>query len=308
MRLRLQKLLILAFTFTFMNLSSQDDLSSLVDNEVNASEEKEYVSATFKTTRLINLSTNEQVKRGELDFRIAHRFGDLATKESLSNFFGFDNVADIRFSFDYGVTDKWAIGIGRTKGAYATRQIWDVNTKYKIFQQETEGFPVGISFNGIASFTSMESTNSPTDVTYFDNSFAHRWSYFGQFLFVRKFSQDFSLILSPSVLHRNLVKAGDNNTHIAMAAGLRMKISKRAAIIADYYQVLNQSDYQKSIGFQMPVGLGFEIETGGHVFHALLSSNRGLLENQFLAENSEEIGLGEIRLGFNISRVFNIIK
>lgn len=289
-------------------LSAQDkDLSALVDNETSTEPEK--VIASFKTTRLVNLTTIEQVKRGELDFRIAHRFGDIAgSAGGASTFFGFDNVSDIRFSFDYGISDKWQIGIGRSKGGYSTTQVFDLNSKYKLFEQKKEGFPLAISFFGGLTFTSMHSSGAAADINNFDRSTAHRFNYFGQVLFARKINNQISIIIAPTIVHRNLVNLGDNNTHFAIAAGARFKISKRAAIIADYYQVLNVSTYQKSIGHQMPIGLGFELETGGHVFHALFSTNTGLMESQFLPNNTAKFTAGQIRFGFNISRVFTLIK
>lgn len=303
------------FSFTlilcslFLSLSAQDDeLSKLVESQTDSSLDNQ-VTASFKTTRLINLTTIEQVKRGELDFRIAHRFGDIAGNAGgAATFFGFDNVSDIRFSFDYGIFDVWQIGIGRSKGGYTTSQVFDLNSKLKLAQQKKNGFPLAISFFSGLTFTTMSSSGALSDINNFDRSAAHRFNYFGQVLFARKFSDKFSLIIAPTIVHRNLVFLGDNNTHLAIAAGARFKISKRAAIIADYYQVLNVSTFQKLIGHQMPIGLGFELETGGHVFHALFSTNTGLMETQFLPNNTAKFTAGQVRLGFNISRVFTILK
>lgn len=296
--------------FSFVSLFAQDDdLSKLVDSASAGSPSDEKVIATFKTTRLINLTTIEQVKKGELDFRIAHRFGDLAGNNGgASTFFGFDNVSDIRFSFDYGVMDNWQIGIGRSKGGYTTSQVFDLNSKFKLFQQAKNGFPLAVSLHGGLTFTSMASDGLSTSINNYSKSTAHRFNYFGQILFARKLSDRFSLIIAPTVVHRNLVQLGDNNTHFAIAAGARAKISKRVAIIADYYQLLNKSNYQNSIDYQMPIGLGLEIETGGHVFHALFSTNTGLMESQFLPNNTAKFTAGQVRLGFNISRVFTILK
>jgi len=67
--------LFLLFVCTsFTPLVAQDDLEDLFDDPIDSNER---VSATFKTSRLINIHTIEQPKRGELDFRITHRFGDL---------------------------------------------------------------------------------------------------------------------------------------------------------------------------------------------------------------------------------------
>jgi hypothetical protein len=299
--------IVLFISIAHLVKAQDDDLSKLVDENTDL-KTKDKVIATFKTTRLINLATNEQVKKGNLDFRIAHRFGDLGTpKDIAANFLGFDKVTDIRFSFDYGISNRWAIGIGRSKGAYGQTQVFDLNSKFKIIQQETKGFPIGISVYGGLTYTAMSSNGITSSVLNFDKSSAHRLNYFGQLLLVKKISPNLSIIIAPTVVHRNLVNLGDNNTTFAIAAGARMKISKRTAIIADYYQVLNLSTFQKLNEFQMPLGLGVEIETGGHVFHVLLSTNKGLVESQFLPESYEKISLGQIRLGFNISRVFTII-
>lgn len=294
-------------TWAITATAQEDELLKLVDDQVGT-KKKEKVHATFKTTRLINLTTNEQVKKGELDFRIAHKFDDIAGPgKGTSNFFGFDKVVDIRFSFDYGLSNKWAIGIGRSSGAYDHSQVFDLNTKYKLVEQVSGGFPFSISTYGGLTYTTMPSSGVASTTTNFTNG-AHRLNYFGQILFAKKVNTEFSFIIGPTIVHRNLVQFGDNNTTAAIAVGLRYKISKRSAIIADYYQVLNLSTYQNSNEFQMPIGLGYELETGGHVFHVLLSTNKGLVESQFLPNSYEKFTKGEIRLGFNISRTFSIGK
>jgi Membrane bound beta barrel domain (DUF5777) len=289
--------------------AQEEDLSKLVDANI-APATKEKIAYTFKTSRLINLATNEQVKKGELDFKIAHRFANmLGTGARETNLFGLDGVSDIRFSFDYGVSDRWMIGVGRSKGAYAQSQVYDLNSKFKILEQQTKGMPLGLSANVQATYTTMASSGISSTVTNFDKSMAHRLQYFAQLIAVKKISPSISLVLAPSIIHRNLVSIGDNNTQFALGLGARIKMSKRAAIIVDYYQLLNKSSYQTSINYMPPIGLGFEVETGGHVFHVLLSNTRGLTESQFLTENYSTPGneIGQMRLGFNISRVFTVI-
>lgn len=293
----------------FLSLSAQDDeLSKLVESQTDSSLDNQ-MTASFKTTRLINLTTIEQVKKGELDFRIAHRFGNLAGPGGGStNFFGLENVSDIRFSFDYGLTDRLAIGIGRSKGAYDLNQLWDANSKYKILIQNKKTIPISLSVNAGLTYTTMPSASASSSVTHFDRSAAHRFNYFGQVLIARKMSNALSFILAPTIVHRNLVTLGDNNTHYAIGIGARAKISNRAAIIADYYQLINKSGFQSQNKHIPPIGLGFELETGGHVFHIILSNTGGLMENQFIPLGNEDPTKGNFRLGFNISRVFTILK
>src|SRR5258706_12867895 len=77
------------FVFGLLNLSTasaQDDLM----NELNKAmpKERDFIYATFKGTRLINLHTVETVGSGTLEFRIAHRFGDFSS--GANNFWGLD--------------------------------------------------------------------------------------------------------------------------------------------------------------------------------------------------------------------------
>lgn len=305
----IRKILCPSFLALCFTLQAQDDeLAALINNQTDSTIDKK-VTASFKTTRLINLTTIEQVKRGELDFRIAHRFSNIAgSGGGTTNFFGLENVSDIRFSFDYGISDRWSIGFGRSKGAYELKELWDLTSKFKLMMQEKDGFPLAISIHGGLTYTTMASSGVSSDITNFDKSAAHRFNYFGQVLIARKLNESISVIIAPTVVHRNLVYLGDVNTHFSIGMGLRAKISKRAAIIADYYQLVNKSSYQSLRGYVPPIGLGFELETGGHVFHILLSNNGGLMENQFIPSTNESPSKGNFRLGFNISRVFTILK
>src|SRR5688500_8161872 len=123
-------------------IARAQDLDSLMGEMDETEKVPEYVTATFKTTRLVNLNTVEQVKKGELDFRISHRFDDAAgTAGGISTLYGFDNVADIRIAFDYGLSDIWTIGFARSKGAHLRRQILDFNSKVKLLRQQKSGMP-----------------------------------------------------------------------------------------------------------------------------------------------------------------------
>ena len=154
----------------------------------------------------------------------------------------------------------------------------------------------------------VKSTDS-TSVTSFPK-FAHRVSYVVQPIIARKFSKGFSLQMMPTYVYRNFVPFNDENGIFAMGAGGRLKITKRTAIIAEYYYVF--SNYRKDLlvddkkVYFNPIAIGFEIETGGHVFHMNFTNSRGILENQFLPYTKSSWAAGEFRFGFNISRVFYI--
>jgi hypothetical protein len=127
---------------------AQEDLLSLVDDKKDEGPKKVY--ATFKTVKIGNVQTIETVKKNHLDFRIAHRFGNVydanlknPINETFQTFMGFDNATDIRISFDYGLTDNLTIGIGRSK----FNRLLDGNLKWRILTQTTDfRIPVSVAF------------------------------------------------------------------------------------------------------------------------------------------------------------------
>ncbi|MFN9518222.1 MAG: DUF5777 family beta-barrel protein [Bacteroidota bacterium] len=47
------------------------------------------------------------------------------------------------------------------------------------------------------------------------------------------------------------------------------------------------------------------METGGHVFQLHFTNASGMIEQQFIAQNTGQFNFSQIRLGFNISRTFS---
>ncbi|NQZ78087.1 MAG: hypothetical protein HRT61_18580, partial [Ekhidna sp.] len=92
-------LLFLGFLFS-LTLYGQEELMALLDAE--DTEDKGFVSATFKGTRVINGHSIETRTNGVLEFIISHRFGALNT--GYEEFWGLD-FANIRLGLEYGITD-----------------------------------------------------------------------------------------------------------------------------------------------------------------------------------------------------------
>lgn len=295
------------FYLTFTQVHAQNLDSLMAADDVNALSVP--VTATFKTTRLVNLQTIEQVKQGELDFRITHRFDDIAgAGGGITTLYGLDNVTDIRIAFDYGVKDWWTVGFGRSKGAYERRQIVDLNSKIKLItQKQSGGSPLSASLYFAAEIATMHTSSDITSVNYFKENGFYRVNYVSQLLLARKFGSRLSILLSPTFVYRNLVNYKENNATFALGAGIRYKFTKRVGLIVDYFQTFD-SYLTAANGFRAPLGVGIELETGGHVFHLLFSNNSGLLESQYLTANKQDWTKGQFRFGFNISRVFTVAK
>jgi hypothetical protein len=256
----------------------------------------DYTIATFKTTRLVNGHTVETVGKRVLDFKVSHRFGML--NSGAYELFGLDN-ATMRMSFDYGLTDRFMVGIGRS----TFEKQYDAFAKYKIVRQATgkQAFPFTIT--GVASV--MLKTLKNTDGTPKRN-FTDRLFYAYQLLLARKFSEQTSIQLAPTVVHHNIVPgATDPNDNYALGIGGRHKISKRVSINAEYYYVLPDTKLPNT---HNSLSLGVDIETGGHVFQLHCTNSRGMTERTFITETPGEWSNGDIYFGFNISRVFTLGK
>jgi opacity protein-like surface antigen len=279
-----------------VSFAQSDDLLADIDKD----KKKEAVANTFKATRIINSSTVENLAAGVLDFRILHRFGSVS--DGVDNFFGFDN-ATTRIGLDYGVTKWMMVGLGHST-LYKTN---DGFVKLKLIPQKVNGTPVSVSYFGGMSVNGDKSPTLPTGMTYY---FSNRLAYSHQMLIARKFNSNLSLQLMPTIIHQNLVDSSKYaNTTFAMGVGGRVKVSKRMAITGEYYYRVNNTEILNSgAKTYNSLSLGCDIETGGHVFQLFFSNSGGMSERAFVNQTMDTWTKGRIHFGFNISRVFTVVK
>jgi hypothetical protein len=137
------------------------------------------------------------------------------------------------------------------------------------------------------------------------NYFTSRLAYYNQLIIGRKFSEALSLQVMPTLVHKNLVQlATDKNDIIGLGFGGRLKVSKRMALTWDYTYVLDGLP----VGYYNPLSFGLDIETGGHVFQLHVSNAVGMNERAFITETTGQWGQGQVRFGFNLSRMFQLKK
>jgi opacity protein-like surface antigen len=258
--------------------------------------QKEYVSNSFKSSRVIMSHSVEMLRPGVLDFRILHRFGNV--NQGLSEFFGLDQ-ATIRLGLDYGISDHLTVGIGRG----SLKKEIDGFLKWRAVQQATGPGSLPFSLVAVAGSTII---GSPWSDPARENHFSSRVGYYGQAIIGRKFSENLTLQLMPTMLHRNFVETkADPNDLYATGIGGRIKLTKRISLNVDYYYVINQNDLRD---VHNPLSIGFDIETGGHVFQLHFTNAVGMNERVFLTETTNDWANGDIQFGFNISRSFQIGK
>ena len=281
-------------------INAQDtlDLMSQLEKELG-NEEKDmvnYTTATFKTTRLINGHSVENVGKGVLDVKISHRFGKV--NGGAYEFFGLDN-ASMRMGMDYGINRYLMVGIGRN----TYEKTYDAFFKLKILRQSTgkRKMPITLSYVPTMALKTIK-YEDPNRKNYFTS----RLFFTHQLLIGRKFSENTSLQLMPTFSHRNLVQLNaDPNNLMAIGIGGRQKLTKRVSVNAEYYY---QIPGYKLTGTTDCFSLGFDLETGGHVFQLHFTNSPGMTERSFISETKGKWSKGDVLFGFNISRVFTIGK
>jgi len=264
--------------------------------EDKTTEEIHYASATFKSTRIMNGHSVEKMPPGQLDFRISHRFGTL--NSGPYEFFGLDQ-SGIRLGLEYGIF-KWLMaGIGR--GTY--EKTFDGFCKFTILKQSSGARVMPVFVSALSSVAVTSVKWSDPDRT---NYFSSRLSYVQQLLIARKVNQSFSIQLAPTFVHRNLVATEfDPNDLYAIGAGGRVKLTNRISFNVEYYYMITRKSYMSQTVYD-PLSLGFDIETGGHVFQLIFTNSIAMIEKGFIGETTGNWTKGDIHFGFNISRVFTL--
>lgn len=285
---------VLVFLFSGVLAASAQDstLMNLLGDSLSS--KGEIVTATFKATQIVNTPTIESPGKGGLQFLIMHRFGRI--NEGAYALFGLDN-ASIRFGLDYGVNDRFAVGIGRS----SLDKTFDGSIKWKLLQQKKGATPLSVSVYALIANTTLRYTDKP-----YMNA-KYRTAYQSSLLLARKFTSRFSLQVTPTWLHYNLVPTtADKNDVLAFSVGGRLKLTKRMSINGEYNYL--SSDQLPSFNLNHSLSFGVDLETGGHVFQLIFSNSEGMIGPYYLGKTNGSWGNGDIFFGFNISRYFNLKK
>lgn len=272
----------------FQSYSSQgQSLLDALDTEPTAHP----VTATFKDTRVINMQSNETPGAGVLHFVIAHRFGRI--NEGAYSLWGLDN-ASMRMGFDYGLTDRWTLGVGRS----TFQKTYEASMKGKLFVQKSDNsVPVSVTYYGVIMANGLRWQEPDRE-----NLFSSRLSYVNQLIVTRKINDRTSLAVVPSFIHRNLVDiTSKSHDQWTLGLGGRHKLTHRVSINSEYHFLVNGLDEATTNS----LSLGVDIETGGHVFQLHITNSQGMFERAFLTETIGTWLDGDLFFGFNLSRVFS---
>lgn len=289
-------LIILIVPLTMMG---QDDLLNELENDVDIDNA---VGPAFKGLKVVNFESTKLAGKSDLFFIVSHRFGTV--KNGFDDFFGLDNAVT-QLKFIYGITDAINVGVARS----SFQKKYGVHLKYRLLEQEKEGIPFTlVGYNLVTLNTSLDKDFLP------NLEFSDRFIYTSQLLLSRKVGEDLSLLLAPTYVHENLatrsvvvLENGDTeffdeeNNQFALGIGGRYKLTSRWSINMDYGIHLNRNG--NSV-YKNPLSIGFDLETGGHVFQMHFTNAQAMFEEGFIVQGQGDWGDGDFFFGFNLSRVF----
>jgi hypothetical protein len=291
---RLVILFAIVFAFQAQNVLAQDEL--MKELEETEKKETDYAFQTFKGTRLVNGHSVETKAKGTLEFIFAHRFGNV--RGGISEMYGLDQ-AYVRLGLDYGITDYLSVSIGRN----SVDKTMDGYVKIKALRQSkgARNFPVTVTLLGGSGYqTSLKKLKDSR----LDFKNVYRLSYVAQALIARKFTPKLSLQVMPTFVHKNAAyKTYEDNDQIAIGVGGRIKVTRSIALTSEYYYRL---DPHENTPYHNTLGFGIDIETGGHVFQLVITNTQKLTERAFITETEDDFGSGDVHLGFNVTRTFQM--
>ena len=305
----MKRLSSIALLFAFISSFAQEDSVAIkTPQKVEGTPTK-----VFYSQKLINTKTVEVLRKGILEFNVGHNFGDIAGDNGgIDKFFGLDNTTDVRIGFQLGLSDKFNLVAARTKGQYVT-QNWELGIKWQLLRQmdNDPSHPLSLTIYANDVVSSQKASSLPDQETSFED-FGDRHSQIVQLMMARKMGK-VSLQLSPLYLHTNLVVPYDQESMFALGGGIRLPLSKKIILIADYFHPFRSQstkDGYEAEGIELydPFGIGLEIVTEGHVFHLNFTNATEILENRFIRKTVTNWGDGEFRWAFTISRNFVLFR
>jgi Membrane bound beta barrel domain (DUF5777) len=250
------------------------------------------VQATFKSIRVVESHSVETSGKGVLNFVVSHRFGSFGNGPDGG--FGLD-MANTRLGLDYGFTDRLDVGFERSNNEGKPVDVWG---KFRLLRQSPDNaMPVSVTWLSAGYLN----TQDPEGVG--SLPFSDKLSSVHQLIVARKFSEKLSLQVSPTLVQRSLVEYNDESS---LSAGVgvagRYKLNSRQALSLDVTQMVTGLHSYDSPS----IGLGWDIETGGHVFQLNLVNSGWLSEDRAYTRGAQSpANFSTWSLGFHITRAFD---
>jgi hypothetical protein len=299
----MKKILVFNFIACFSTFAFSQDTTVVYEEILDADVAEATPIETFYSTRIVNGHSVETLKKGTLEFRVEHKFGDLAgTNGGINTLYGLDNATDIRIAFEYGITDKFMVGLGRCRGtSLPYHSLLDGFVKYRLLRQEKGKMPVSVALIGSLFYSYMPASTLVSDVAHFPKQ-SHRFAYSSQLNIARKFGKRWGLALMPTYVHRNYVAADDVNELFSLGTAINFTINSKISLALEYYNNFQKEDTREN--YHNSLSIAIDWVTFGHNFKVFLTNAAGFGEVQFIPYTNTDWAKGQFRLGFCIARKY----
>ena len=139
----------------------------------------------------------------------------------MSSFAAKKDNAVLRLALSYGITSNFAITIGRS----SLDKAFDGSFKLKLLQQNANNSnPVSLSFSSGVVYPTIKYSDKP----YLTSNY--RLIYNNEVIIKKQF-KNFSIIISPTYIHYNLVeKIDDKNDVYAIGTGAIVKLTNKMSL------------------------------------------------------------------------------
>jgi hypothetical protein len=243
------------------------------------------VTNTFWAPLIVGMGTVRQLYAHNLDVTLRHTFG-IATIDPLQRFFGLDILPNVRLGADYGISNRWSIGIGRTSNL----KLYDFRTKVALLRQtQSSSIPISISLKGDVGLSTLKD-NLPV---------RKDLSSLISLMIARKFNSHLSLQAAPMYAH---FTSGRETNLVGIGIGGAYHFTPRVALSAEYYPVIGKRNPNTKNAFDIAVDI--RAGGGGHVFKLFFTSSYWQNEQFILARNNDNFFEKDFRFGFDINRLF----
>lgn len=259
------------------------------------------IRSPFESGMLIDNETMVIPTAKTLELVIQHRFGEMSN--GMEDFYGIWAPSNIRLGFNYSILNTLMVGVGTSKDY----RLQDFRMKYNLLQQtRSDKIPLSITLYGNFAIDArnqdvFEGYSSPYELI-------DRFSYFGELILTRKFSDIFTLQLSGSFSHINKVPEGIEHDKIGLSFAGRFKISPQSSILFQYDIPLDCEKMKENavlMNVKPNFGVAWEIATSSHAFQIILSSAKLLSRQYDMIYNEYDWTEGDIMLGFNMTRLWS---
>jgi len=307
--------LIGVLTFVYVGfLYAQDTETEDKKQEEVKKEKPRVVRNAFASSIMLEHQTVLTPKAKTLVLNMQHRFGKLWSGNGFDLLGFFANGANIRIGLEYAIIDNLQIGFGTEKNHLAQ----DFNVKWSILQQRKGTMPIFLTAYADVAIEAGKNENYMSGGEYKPG---HRFSYYYELMIARKFHKRFTLQLSASYSHFNVV---DNTTaftyettgfevmrdakldNVAVSALARIKASPQTSVILGYDQTLTPAKQDFQLNYPYNLSVGVEIATSAHSFQIFVGNRNGILGQYNMAQNGFDFTKGDFILGFNITRLWGL--